>query len=196
MNITRDFYIPTGAIKLETIPGVDVYQYINQINNCPAAMCFTGRSQKPTWRYYFKNVEHLQDYVNKTINNYRLRQKAKLDAAAERKARKEQASKTVAIGDIFVESSHYESTIIKFWQVVAKRGTKLELKSINKTLVHTDESGRNEDYMPDINNFNDGEILKCSIRDQHSDTVYLKCESWYSITSWTGRPVYQTIVNL
>ncbi len=190
LNLTRDFYIPPNATKVETINGVDIYQYVNSVNRL-AAVCFIGRAVKPNWRYSFNTLDELTSYVDKTIEKYRAWQKRKADAKIERQASKAEAVKIVAVGDIFVESSHFEYTVIDFWQVVTKRGSKVELRKLTKTMVSVDSSGRNEDYMPDIDSFTD-KTMSVSIRGCYGDRVYLKCESWYSITSWDGKPEYQT----
>ena len=190
LNRTRDFYIPQNATKLETINGVDIYQSTNSVNR-PAAVCFVGRAVKPNWCFSFNTLDELSGYIDKTIEKYRTWQKRKADAKIERLANKAEAVKLVAIGDIFVESWHYESTTIQFWQVIAKRGAKVDLRLITKTMVNVDSSGRNEDYMPDIDNFTD-KTMTATIRNCCSNRVYLKCESWYSITSWDGKPEYQT----
>ncbi len=190
LNLTRDFYIPENSTKVETINGVDIYQYTNSVNK-PAAVCFIGRAMKPSWRYSFNSLDELAGYIDKTIEKYRAWQKRKADAKIERQANKAEAIKMVAVGDIFVESSHFEYTVINFWQVVTKRGSKVELRRLTKTMVHVDSSGRNEDYMPDIDNFTD-KTMTATIRSCYSNRVFLKCESWYSITSWEGKPEYQT----
>lgn len=188
----REFYIPKDAIKLDTINGVDIYQYVTKEHNQLAAVCFLGRAQKPAWRYRFTTAEQMQSRIEDTIDKYQARKTLQLEAKADRKLRKAEASKLVNIGDIFVESFHYESTTVEFWQVVSKHGSKVELNKISKSLVHTDSSGRNEDYMPDIDGFIADKKMTMTISDKVGDTIYLKCQSWYSVTSWSGRPVYQT----
>lgn len=190
LNLTRDFYIPQNSTKLEAINGVEVYQYTS-MNNKPAAVCFMGKTIKPSWHLYFNTLDELKDYIGKTIDKYRLRQKRKAETKIERLANKAEAVKLVAIGDVFVESWHFESTTIQFWQVVAKRGAKVELRQTTKTMVDVDSSGRNENYMPDADNFT-GKTMTATIRSCYGNRVYLKCESWYSITSWGGKPEYQT----
>jgi hypothetical protein len=172
--------------------GIEIYEYINETLNKPAAVCFVGRTLKPTWKYWFDSEEDKIARIQNTVDKYKAQIKVKAQRTAERKIQKAEAEKCVSIGDIFVESSHYESTVIDFWQVVAKRGTRLELMKITKTLVDTDSSGRNEDYMPDVDNFIKDKTMKISISSKHGDIIYLVCRSWYSITSWSGKPVYQT----
>lgn len=190
LNLTRDFYIPANLTKLDAINGVDVYQYTNSRNK-PAAVCFIGKAVKPNWHLYFNSLDELINYINKTIEKYQVWQKRKAAIKIERQANKAEAVKLVAIGDIFVESWHYESTIIQFWQVVAKRGAKVDLRQITKTMVDVDSSGRNEDYMPNVDGFTD-KTMSVNIRSCCGDRVYLKCDSWHTITKWDGKPEYQT----
>lgn len=192
MNVTRQFYIPSGAQRIETIEGMEVYRY-NDVTNRLCAVCFVGRVIRPTWRFGFESENKLATYINKTADKVIAKRKYKGELSALRKARKAEAVQKISVGDIFVEQYDYESTIISFWQVISKHGAKLELKMINKTLVHVDSSGRNEDYMPDIDSFVDNKIMARSIKTICADRVYLVGTStWYSVASWNGKPVYQT----
>ena len=191
-NLTREFYIPQNATKIEAVEGVTIYEFFNKVNNKPAAVCFVGKTIKPTWNYWFDDETKKASKIQKTIESFEAKKIAKTEAAILRKQQSAEAAKLVKVGDIFVESSHFESTIIDFWQVIAVKGTKVELMPISKSLVHTDSSGRNEDYMPDINSFTNNKIMKANVSPLLCDTIYLKCRSWYSISSWSGKPVYQT----
>lgn len=191
-KLTREFYIPKQATKLETVEGIDVYHYTNEEYNQPVAVCFVGKAQKPTWKYRFKSMEELIAMVNQTIEKYLARKNHLRILATEKKLRKAEAIKLVNVGDVFVETSSYESTVIDFWQVVTKRGATVELRKIGKNLVSIDSSGRNEDYMPLVDNFISDETKRLTISDKLSDSIYLICKSWYSFKSWNGKPVYQT----
>ena len=177
-NLTREFYIPQNATKIEAVEGVAIYEFFNKVNNKPAAVCFVGKTIKPTWNYWFDDETKKASKIQKTIESFEAKKIAKTEAAILRKQQSAEAAKLVKVGDI--------------WQVIAVKGTKVELMPISKSLVHTDSSGRNEDYMPDINSFTNNKIMKANVSPLLCDTIYLKCRSWYSISSWSGKLVYQT----
>ena len=191
-TITRQSYIPANAIKIDTIEGIEAYYYYNEDRSLNA-VCFVGKTIKPTWRYKFESGAALGKYLDKTIEKLLAYKKNKSERAEQRKANKVEAIEMVAVGDVFVECLSYEYTTIAFWQVISKRGAKLELKKIARTLVHTDSSGRNEDYMPNIDNFIDEKTMTRSISSSSGERVYLTGTSRIlSYTKWNGKPQYET----
>ena len=192
IKLTREFYIPNLAQKIETMAGIEVFEYTNETLNKQAAICFVGKTIKPTWHHHFENVDSMKNKIQKTVQKYIADKKAKSERMKNKNQSKTEAAKLVNIGDIFVESSHYEFTVIDFWQVVAKQGVRLELMQISKRLEETGSRGRNEEYMPNIDDLISGKTMKISISSKHNDTIYLTSRSWYSVTSWSGKPVYQT----
>lgn len=191
-KITRDFYIPTNSQKLDTIPDMAVYKYMNSKNQL-SAVCFVGRKTKPTWSVAFNNSDELLAYVQRTTSRIIASRKLKAELAANKKTSKQEAIKMVNVGDIFVERSSYEYTIINFWQVVAKQGAKLELRQLSKTLQLKLSSGCCEYYLPEVNNFSGEEIMTKSIKSHHDGIVYLGGGTgYYSVHSWNDKPVYET----
>ncbi len=192
-TITRQSYIPTKAVKIDTILGIEAYRYYNEDGSINA-VCFVGKTIKPTWRYKFESEAVLTKYLDRTIEKHIAYKKNKSERAEQRKADKVEAINMVAIGDVFVECFSYEYTTVDFWQVISKRGAKLELKKIARTLVHSDSSGRNEDYMPNIDNFiEDEKTMTRSICSSSGESVYLIGTSRsLSYTKWNGKPQYET----
>lgn len=191
-KITREFYIPANSQKLDTISDIAVYQYMNSKNQL-SAVCFVGRTTKPTWSIAFNNSDELLAHVQKTTSRVIAKRKLKADLATDRKVSKQEAIRMINVGDIFVERSSYEYTVINFWQVITKQGAKLELRQLSKTLQPELSSGCCEYYLPEVNNFSGEEIMAKSIRAHHERTVFLSGNpSYYSVHSWNCKAVYET----
>ena len=106
---TRAFYIPEGATEQKHDDlGVVLYLYDSN-KGAPAAMCFTGRAQKPTWCYRFKDADHRATYIAETLDARRIA----LDLKAKARAEAHQPC-TLTPDDILVSSWGYEQTNVDF----------------------------------------------------------------------------------
>ena len=118
-NITREFYIKPGAMKISP-KDLPVVFYVYEKDGTSYAQCFVGRAKKPTWHYRFSNKERMEKVINDQIDSVRRHQEYKAK-------QKEERSKphTLKVGDILVSSWGYDQTNVSFYQV-----TKLVGKSM------------------------------------------------------------------
>lgn len=83
MKITREFYIPKNA-EVREYPELSavVYYYMN--GDKPAAMCFSGRRQKPDRSYYYRSEERRDQDVQKWLDGLKKHQEYKAQRKAEK----------------------------------------------------------------------------------------------------------------
>lgn len=199
--ITRDFYIPTNSEMVQVSNDIVVYKYLSALNDSlPAAVCFVGKTIKPTWKFYFETEEAREQEIKKTVDKINKRNIEKIKRDNLKKANKELAVASVNVGDIFVESFSFEYTTIEFYQVIDKKNSRITLAKITKNIVDAEECERNEYYTPNKDDFDEGAldntIVKTIQRISDDKRVYLSGWSTYNhFKSWSGKPVYQTNCN-
>lgn len=127
IKMTREFYIPQGAEKIERA-GVDgvVYTYTNRLGQL-CAMGFTGKRAKPTWRHYFGNETSRQ----KKIEGHFDCCKSITDSRAARAAQRKAFAHTLKVGDILRATWGWEQTNIDYYEVTRVVGKQtVEVRAI------------------------------------------------------------------
>ncbi|MDE2344392.1 MAG: hypothetical protein KGL63_13575 [Betaproteobacteria bacterium] len=118
MKLTREIYIPTGAVKVSDKNSDAVAYLFDNTKGKPAAMMFYGKQAKPVWHFWFDNATRREGAIKAGFE--------KRQAATERKAalRAEDKAKTsgLVVGDILVSSWGYDQTNIDYYQVTAIHG--------------------------------------------------------------------------
>ena len=118
---------------------------INDSKDMPIAIAFNGKASKPIWHYKFSNMDDLDSYVNKSIENAKAREQSKADRKAQRKLTSEH---DIKVGDIFYTSWGYDQTNTEFYEVVNVRGSRIDLKEIGYTVDYEKASYGREDITP------------------------------------------------
>ncbi|WP_420415816.1 hypothetical protein [Marinovum algicola] len=130
MQNKRDFYIPENAQKIAMKSGGAVFYCYTDNGGRPCAVCFVGRAQKPTWRYYFRNPEVRAERIAKQIASVQDREIRKAKQRAERNKPHNWETGLILFG-----SWGYEQTNIDFFEVT---------RVIGKTMVEIEEIGSSQ----------------------------------------------------
>ncbi|HOI84021.1 MAG TPA: hypothetical protein PKW30_06900, partial [Campylobacterales bacterium] len=86
------------------------------------AQMYHGRAKKSTWRYRFKSLEQMNNYIAAEIAKFERWMLAKAERKAQIKANAETLRAAIKVGSVFCHSWGYEQTNINFYQVVAIKG--------------------------------------------------------------------------
>lgn len=141
----REFYIPKGAMKIAPKSANVVFYVFNNRNGAPAAMCFVGKAQKPTWHYYFASEAKREAKIRAQIAHTAEREKA---SAERRKARNKPHS--LEKGLILYTCWGYDQTNTEFFEIVdVPSPCYVLLQEISAPLVRGEESFMSGNRMPD-----------------------------------------------
>lgn len=111
-NITREFYIPDGAICVEDkASGACVWLYANEKRE-PCGVAFNKKSIKPVWRYRFRSRQEAKDHA---LRFFKARQQHLARVAEYRAGRNKPHN--LQVGHILYSSWGYEQTNIDWYQV-------------------------------------------------------------------------------
>lgn len=141
MTLPREHQIPDGAtpVTREGVAAV-AYSYTAR-NGKPAALGFSGKRQKPDFRYYFGDEERRDRYVSEWFDD-----RAKVEAMRrERQDKRKAFQHTLKVGDVLVNSWGYDQTNIDYFEVTAVVGKRMvEIREIgsqsNETLFMQGDS--------------------------------------------------------
>ena len=143
---------------------------------------FYGKSYKPAWHYRFKSLDELDNYTNKYLGN-------KDDIEKSKEQRKLTKDHDIKVGDIFYTNWGYDQTNIDFYEVVAVRGTRIDMKELRQVL--DSHSGNYDAVLPaeGPDRFADDKVRTVSAR---ADGTVTSLSSFEYPTKWDGKPKYQT----
>lgn len=182
-TLTREHYIPKGAVLSIDHPDAQVYIYDTNRKGrrYPAALCFVGKAQKPAWHNLFSHQTDIVLKATKTIEGVI----AHRNRLAERKIERTQPS-TLKVGDILYTSWGYDQTNIDFYQVTATIGDRtVKARAIGSKIDHSDTYS---DYMvADKDRFVGKEA---TYRVKYGNRI--KIASYADAYLWDGKPKYQT----
>ena len=193
MKLTREFYIPKGATKLEDDKSdAVVYLYIDNKGR-PHALGFCGKRQKPDFHNYFpKKPSKWFKSVDQAVADYIKSRRATLKRKADEKAEldaKRAKGQPFKVGDILVSSWGYEQTNVDYYQVVKTVG-KMTVVLREIGYGQTEDTGpMQEKVMPKKDKFIGGEFRRrvnveysASVRIDRSSHAYL----------WDGKPDHRS----
>lgn len=125
-RLTRDFYIPAGATKVQDRQSDAVAYLFTNSRGKPAACVFYGKQSKPVAQYWFRTEAERERSVTRYFEGRRAHEKRIADA------RKEQSEyqHDYHVGDILNTCWGYDQTNREFFQVVEVRGKWLILREI------------------------------------------------------------------
>ena len=183
-KMTRDFYVPTDAVKVERegLTGAEAYKF--DFGDKPCAMMFVGKQAKPAMHYTYATVERRDAAIEKFFDGQAKVAELKKERAAAAKARKEEAKANVKVGDIFCGSWGYDQTNQEFYQVVEKKGGTCKLQEIGKQIVEAKQTAEYVRPNPDIKI---GEPVTKRINQSGGFTFDV-----FNLYPDEGRPRYQT----
>jgi hypothetical protein len=126
MQLTREFYIPTGARKVAHKLSSAV-AYLYEYKGVPYAVVFHGKSAKPCWRYSFATPLAREHRIARFFTA-----RAEHDTArAKRQAERKQAGRGLGVGDVLSAMWGYEQTNIDYYEITALIGnTMVEVRKI------------------------------------------------------------------
>lgn len=147
---------------------------------------FYGKSYKPAWHYRFKNEDELNAYVDKFLANKDAIEQSKAERREQRKLTRDH---DIKVGDIFYTSWGYDQTNIDFYEVVAVRGSRIDMKELYQQNVG--HEGQDDKVIPaeGPNRFKDDKIYTVSAR---ADGTVTPLSSFEYPSKWDGKPKYQT----
>ena len=187
MQLTREFYIPAGAVKVAHKASSAVAYVYTSTSGKPCAMVFHGKAQKPAWRYYFKDAKTREQRIGEFFQSVEGWEARKAAEAAARKAKLAGGHK-LQVGHILRSSWGYEQTNICFYQVTNLIGRRMvELRPIGQ--VRDD----GQHYMtgtctPRADHFT-GEAFRRMV---NIDGAGVKIESYEYASLWDGKVEHWT----
>lgn len=189
MPLSREFYIPKGATKVEhkSLPVVFYIEDRSHDNTArvASAMCFIGKQSKPAWYYGFTSREHMQRHIDKQIESV---QKTEERKAQEREERKK--PHTLKVGDILVNSWGYDQTNVDFYKVKRLIGkTMVELIGIRSAHIKGTEYPHG--MACEVTALPDEEYGE-PFRKKASHRNHVTINSFSSAWPWDGKPQYRS----
>lgn len=145
LQAKREFYIPKGAARVAMKDGGAVFYLYRTKAGEPAAVCFVGRAEKPTWRYRFRSDAEREQRVRRQIEVVRQR-------ATDRAERRKRSNRphTLEKGLILYTSWGYDQTNTEFYEVIdVPSPCYVVLQEIAAPLVRGEESFMSGNRMPD-----------------------------------------------
>lgn len=183
LKLTRDFYIPKGAVKVVQKNGDGVvYLYETSGTSSFGVVAFHGnRSQKPDFNYTYRTAEARERKVREFFED-------RVRAAEWKQSRRAVVSNHgVDIGDIFVASWGYDQTNVDFYQVVEVVGrASVRVLPIAQEIV--DHTGPMAETVTAVKNKFIGD--KPTLH--RVTNGYISIDSVRTASAWNGKPKYQS----
>jgi hypothetical protein len=134
-KLTREFFIPKGAIKVADRQS-DAVAYLypsTNANGKPAAVVFYGKSDKPVSRHYYLSEKQREQAVTRAFEGRRIT----LAEKAKRRAERTAWVPDYKVGDVLHTCWGYEQTNVEFFEVVEVRGKHLILRELQQERTET-----------------------------------------------------------
>jgi len=135
MKITREFYIPAGAMKVADKNSDAIAYVFTNPKGKPAAMVFYGKQAKPIWHYYFATPEKRETSIKNQFAN----RQAEMACKAKYRAERAEKGAGLVVDDILVCSWGYDQTNIDYYQVTGVQGK--NAVTICQIAAHAIETG-------------------------------------------------------
>jgi hypothetical protein len=188
MTFPREFHLPPQCKGQDPVnpEGTDLYVWVYQLGELPAAMGFVGKRSKPEFNLKFRTEQARQEYINREAERRRLVVGEKLKQQAERKNFEHNFVK----GDILYSSWGYDQTNVDFYQVTDVISSKeIVIRAIGKRVV-SGKGTSTEKVMAEPNEFTGPAMRK---RPQGSGLhVNVRLNSFSNAYEWDGTPQGQT----
>jgi hypothetical protein len=174
-----------AGVKAYTGINVECFLYMNA-DNKPCAVGYSGKKNKPNFRYRFRTIAEAVFKINDFIMAAEIKSESdRLRKIEDTKMKKELFDKVV-IGSIFVLSWGYDQTNVDAYQVIEKKGTAtLVLREIGlKTVESTGDMSCNvipvkDSFLPDEKPF-----------EKRVNRFGIRMNSYSSASLWDGKSDY------
>ncbi|MDQ3802502.1 MAG: hypothetical protein M3416_01405 [Acidobacteriota bacterium] len=113
-HLTREFYIPKGAVKV-TPKDVDAVVYVYERDGALYAMAFGGKRQRPDFHYRYSSPQRREQAVREYLERLAKSKAYKDEQLAKRRGFRH----GYKVGDILHYSWGYEQTNCEFFQIVS-----------------------------------------------------------------------------
>lgn len=183
--LTRDFYIPKGAVKISDRSSDGLaYCYVTATGK-PGAMAFHGRAIKPDWNHTFADPVSRE---RKIMAHFQARRRV----VAYRAERRSERAKPhgFEVGHVLYASWGYEQTNIDFFQVTRIIGAHLvEVRAVTQIAADTgNEPWMTGKVIPQPDGFT-GEPLRRRVNGRSKS---IRIDKVRTAFVWDGRPVNWT----
>lgn len=189
MALSREFYIPKGAIKIAPKDLPVVFYVKTREHDCTAfagsAMCFIGKQSKPAWHYSFRKSQHMFDKIKDQIASVQISEENKAKRKAERSK-----PHTLQVGDILYSSWGYEQTNVDFYKVKRLIGKSM-VELIEVANKHVEGSGESHGMADQVIALPEVE-LGATFKRKASASNYVAINNVYGASPWSGQPVYRS----
>ena len=179
LNLTREFYIPTGALKVAHKKSSAVaYLYTNRRGK-PAAVMFQGKAAKPAQQFYYADEARRERAVTLFFQGIQGRE----EAVRQRRVA-DKAPHSLETGMILVAQWGYSMSLVDFYEVVATTAGGVTLEEIGSTTV-SGTAGYSGTVVADAS-VRKGKFFK--VRANHENRVKISDSSRARV--WNGAPCY------
>jgi hypothetical protein len=184
---SREFYIPARSRKVAMKDGGAVFYLYENGQRQPAAVCFIGKAQKPSWHFRFASPAQRERRIASTIERVQAHQARRAEERA-RKAAEAAKGHGWEPGLILVSSWGYEQTNVDFYEVVEVIGKTMvrieKIGSQSATDAGEGFSSMSDHVVPNLE-ARSGEFRRCKVTSGH-----IRLASYCSASLWDGRPRY------
>lgn len=118
-----------------------------------AVKMWSGKQSKPYAHFTFRSVEHRELYIQEQKDNHDANEKYAERRKVERAQELEKAKAEIQVGTILHYSWGWEQTNAEFWQVIARKGSTVQIREIGHRTVAGSEGFMSCRVMPDRDKF-------------------------------------------
>lgn len=195
-KMPREFYIPKGATKVtDKLSDAVAYIYTTK-NEKPGAVVFSGKADKPAWKFYFRDETSRERRVREFFESTRAH-KARMEA---RRAERKSFVHNVQVGDIFTTCWGYDQTNREAFEVIGVRGKYATLREI---AMASEDNGPQDRIVPQSGAFlsprfdgdHQGVPIRRLIQQGYGGAAHIKIDDVRRASPWGKRePVTGTII--
>lgn len=196
MRLTREFFIPKGAIKVSDRNSDAVAYLTTSKNGKPCASIFFGKQTRPVANYTYRDAVERERSVRDYFERARIAAKNRADAQQERK----DFAHGIRVGDIFTTCWGYDQTNREAFEVVEVRGKHAILREI---AMASETKGSSDRVVPQSGAFlsprydgdDQGIPIRRLIQRGYNGEARIKIDKCRSGSPWGKRdPITGTII--
>lgn len=183
--LTRDFYIPKGAIRIADKASDGVVYVFRSAKDRPAAMAFHGKAVKPDWHHSFPNDAARERKIREHFEGRRRWAEWQGERRAERKK-----PHGFEVGHVLYASWGYDQTNIDFFQVTKVIGAQMvEVCAVSRISADTgNEPWMTGKVVPQLDGFT-GEAMRRRVNGRSKS---VRIDNVRTAFLWDGRPLNWT----
>lgn len=166
----------------------DNYKAFIKRDTQPILAMLYGKSAKPRFHYRFHNMEELDSYLDEYLKGQDEKAQYKADRRAQRKVTSDH---DIKVGDIFYTYWGYDQTNSEFYEVIAVRGSRIDLRELACDVDRSGADWGQDKITPIPGKYVSDEIHTVSARADGTVTN-LDGKSFLDLSKWDGRPIAVT----